>query len=127
MGLITFSGDALPLYMLARGKTEMCEGQFIEKDDSTVSHSGNGCATLKVMGEYFVFLREIVQKTYIIPKKQRMFLVLDGNSSHRNGEIIKLAYAQNIDLLFISPGMTRGLQPLDAAVFGQFKSAGSCR
>jgi hypothetical protein len=39
MGLITFSGDALPLYMLARGKTESCEGQRMEKDDDAVGHS----------------------------------------------------------------------------------------
>jgi hypothetical protein len=79
------------------------------------------------MGEYFEFLCETVEKMYSIPKKQRILLVLDVYSSHRNEEIIKLADAQNIDLLFIPPGMTGKIQPLDAAVFGQLKSAGSCR
>jgi hypothetical protein len=49
MGLVTSSGDALPLYMLAGGKTERCEGQFFEKDDNIVSHSGNEWVTLQVM------------------------------------------------------------------------------
>jgi hypothetical protein len=127
MGLITFNGEAHLLYMLARWKTERSEGQLIEKIDNIVCYSGNGWVTLKVMGEYFEFLRETIEKKYSIPKKQRILLVLDVYSSHRNGELIKLADVRNIDLLFIPPGMTGELQPLDAAVFGQLKSGGSCR
>jgi hypothetical protein len=126
MGLITFSGDALQLCMLARGKTERCEGQVIEKDGNKVSHSGNGWATLQVMREYFKFLHKTVEKNKI-PKKQRIFLVLDVYSSHRNGEMIHLTDAQKIDLLFIPLGMTGDLQPSDVAVFGRLKNIGSCR
>jgi hypothetical protein len=88
MGLITFSGDALPLYMLARGKTERCEDKLIEKDDNPISHSGNEWVTIQVMGEYFEFLRETVEKKYQLQKRQKILLVLDVYSSHRNVEMI---------------------------------------
>jgi hypothetical protein len=39
--------------------------------------------------------------------------------------IKEIAKAQRIDLLFIPPGMTADLQPLDVEIFGQLKSAGS--
>jgi hypothetical protein len=125
MGLITFSGDALPLYMLARGKTERREDQLIVKDENKVSHSGNGWVTLQVMEEYFEFLRDTVEKKRHIRENQRIFPVLDIYASHCNGEMLNLADAQKIDLLFILLGMTGYLQPLDAEVFGQMKSAGS--
>jgi hypothetical protein len=39
--------------------------------------------------------------------------------------LVKLAAQQNIELLFIPPGMTGALQPLDATIFGMLKSAGA--
>jgi hypothetical protein len=50
---------------------------------------------------------------------------LDVYASHREGLIKDIAAAQQIDLLFITSGMTAELQPLDTKNFGRLKSAGS--
>jgi hypothetical protein len=81
--------------------------------------------TLEVIREYFVFLRETVERQYKIKESHHILLVLDVYASHREGLIKDIAAAQHIDLLFIPPGMRAELQPLDAEIFGQLKSAGS--
>jgi hypothetical protein len=62
MGVITYRGDALPLFMLARGKTKRCEQQIKAAELNKVTHSGNGWVALEVMREYFEFLRQTVEK-----------------------------------------------------------------
>jgi hypothetical protein len=125
MATISFSGDALPLYMLARGKTQMCEQQVKEKNGNIVSHSGNGWVTLQVKKELFESLLQIVENKYHINRRQHILLLFDFYVSHREGTIKEIAKAQRIKLLFNPPGMTTDLQPLDAEIFGQLKSAGS--
>jgi hypothetical protein len=100
--------------MLARGKTQRCEQQVKAKNANIVSHSGNGWVTLQVMGEFFESLRQMVEKKYNISERQQILLVLDVYASHREGKIKEIAKAQRIELLFIPPGMTADLQPLDA-------------
>jgi hypothetical protein len=125
MASITYSGEALPLFMLARGKTERCEKQLKKEGMNKVTHSQNGWVTIQVMGEFFQFLREIVEKKFHVRQRQQIFLVLDVYASHREGYIKALAAAQRISLLFIPPGMTAEFQPLDAKIFGILKSIGS--
>jgi hypothetical protein len=127
MGTISLNGDAFPLFMLARGKTERCEKQINKIAQNKVSHSQNGWVTVQVMVEFLHFLREVVEAKYNIRQSQRILLVLDVYTSHRQDDLKRLAAAQRIDLLFIPPGMTAELQPLDAKLFGQLKSAGSKR
>jgi hypothetical protein len=40
-GLVTFSVDAFPFYILAWEKIERWESPLIEKDENIVSYSGN--------------------------------------------------------------------------------------
>jgi hypothetical protein len=127
MGTITADGKALPLFMLARGLTERCEKQITPIDSNQVTHSPNGWVTVEVMEEYFEFLRVSIEIEQHVNERHRILLVLDLYPSHREEELRAKAEEQRIELLFIPPGMTDCLQPLDAKIFGQLKSAGSSK
>jgi hypothetical protein len=125
MATITASGESLPLFMLAKGKTERCEKQLTAIDGNIISHSENGWVTLEVMEEYLYFLRSTMEQKFGLKTRQKLLLILDVYASHRKGHLIEKARQLNIDLLFIPAGMTGELQPLDATIFGELKSAGA--
>jgi hypothetical protein len=127
MASITANGDTLPLYMLAKGKTNGCEKQLEAINENVIYHSQSGWMTKDVMQKYFVFLRQTMMDKFNIAPKQKLLLLLDVYAAHRNAELIELAREQCIELLFIPAGMTGELQPLDATIFGMLKSAGAGR
>jgi hypothetical protein len=125
MAAINMAGEGLPLYMIAKGKTELCERQLNAQDETQLDHSESGWVTVNVMERYFEFLRFTVDQKYGLEKRNRVLLVLDMYAAHRNEEILKAAANRlRIDLVFVPPGMTGELQPLDATIFGALKSAG---
>ena len=117
------SGDKLPLWILARGKTTKCETKFIEhpklrhaisSHQLVVYHSPDGWSTSDVMIHYLQWLRERV--------KERTFHILwDLHASHRNKEVVEWAGQHDIGLTFIPAGQTDTWQPLDCKIFGQLK------
>jgi len=122
---INQAGEGLPLYMLAKGKTELCERQLNAKDETKLDHSESGWVTVNVMQRYFEFIRSTVDQKYGLKEKNRVLLVLDMYAAHRNKDLILDAATRlGIDLVFVPPGMTGELQPLDVAIFGALKSAG---
>jgi hypothetical protein len=50
-----------------------------------------------------------------------IWLISDAYSAHRSAEIREMARLSGIDLVFIPPGCTDRLQPLDGRVFGVLK------
>jgi hypothetical protein len=125
MAAITANGDALPLFMLAKGKTNLCERQLTAMAENEIYHSPSGWVTIQVMEEYFKFLRHSMQKQVELGERDKILLIIDLYASHRQPELIRKAAEQNIELLFIPAGMTAELQPLDAKIFGQLKSVGA--
>jgi hypothetical protein len=125
MAGITANGDALPLFMLAKGKTDLCEQQLQALAENEIFHSPSGWVTVQVMEEYFKFLRQTMEQQLNLGKRDKVLLIIDLYASHRQPELIRKAAEQHTELLFIPAGMTAELQPLDAKIFGQLKSVGA--
>jgi hypothetical protein len=83
MAAITANGDALPLFMLAKGKSPLCERQLEEQDQNKVYHSPNGWVTIDVMEQYFVFLRKVMEEQVALGERDRILLLIDCYASHR--------------------------------------------
>jgi hypothetical protein len=49
-------------------------------------------------------------------------LILDVHPSHRTEEVKREARSLNIQLIYVPPGATDDMQPLDRKVFGALKS-----
>jgi hypothetical protein len=64
MVAINMSGEGLPLYMNAKGKTELCERQLNAQDETLLGHSESGWVTVNLMQLYFEFLRFTVDQKY---------------------------------------------------------------
>jgi hypothetical protein len=125
MASITTNGDTLPLFMLAKGKTHLCEKQLEAMNDNVIYHSQSGRMTISVMEKYFEFLRLTMMDKFSIPIRQKLLLHVDVDAAHRNVMLVKLAAQQNIGLLFIPAGMTGELQSLVTTIFCMQKSTGA--
>jgi hypothetical protein len=125
LAAISAGGDKLPLYMLAKGKTARCHKQIIAHGENQIFHSESGWCTKDVMNDYLLFLRHHMVSEMGLGVTQHFTLIIDVFQSHIKGIIIPLAKDLMIELIFIPPGMTGELQPLDAAIFGELKSAAS--
>jgi hypothetical protein len=55
------------------------------------------------------------------PTGRRIFLILDVHPSHRTDAVKATAAQLDIELIYIPPGATDDLQPLDRKVFGALK------
>jgi hypothetical protein len=68
------------------------------------------------MYHYFAILR---QELY---REGPLIVILDAYAAHRSPEVREIAGVWEIQLVFIPPGCTDKLQPLDRRVFGVLKS-----
>jgi hypothetical protein len=127
MTRITAKGDTLPLFMLAKGKSALCELQLARSSKNEVFHSPSGWVTIEGMEEYFSFLRSTMEEQGLLSPRDRILLVIDLYASHRQQALLEKAAENKIDILFIPAGMTGELQPLDAEIFGQLKSIGASK
>ena len=119
----SWSGQKLPLWLLANGLTEDCEKRltnsqklrhYLNSNKLVVDHTPRGWSTQDLMTRYLDWLKKRC--------KDRQFTVIwDCHSSH-NGAMIR-AYAQDLGvrLAFIPTGQTGEWQPLDRRVFGSLK------
>jgi hypothetical protein len=117
IGAINAAGEKLPLTVIGKGKTLRCLAAYDLKDDVWKSHSESGWTTSNVMCGYFAQLRQ-----KLFPDADPVLVILDTYAAHRSAEVREVAALWGIDLVFIPPGCTDRLQPLDRKVFGVLKS-----
>ena len=115
IGAITADGRKLPLWVIAKGRTQRCLKKFGEHPNIQFHHTESGWTTESVMMR---FLDAIHQDAGGCP----CCLVLDLYPSHRTEAVIKRAEELDIELIFVPAGLTSKLQPLDIRVFGELKS-----
>jgi hypothetical protein len=113
---ITAGGEKLPLTVIGRGKTERCLQGYQLPPEVWTDRSPSGWTTTDVMARYFFQLRNV-----LFPDGP-LLVILDCYAAHRATVVRETARACNIDLLFIPPGCTDRLQPLDRRVFGVLKA-----
>jgi hypothetical protein len=110
------NGRKLPLTIRGKGKTERClSGSQLPRDVRTCV-SESGWTTNDVMCRYFSILRR-----ELFPSGP-LILILDSYSAHRSANVRAVAQLWEITLVFVPPGCTDKLQPLDRRVFGVLKS-----
>ena len=118
------SGDRLPIYLLAKGKTPRCTQRFRDSpqlrtyfasNDLVVDFSPTGWSTHEVMLRYLKWLRNLV-------KNRPFFVLWDVHASHRHAKVIEWARRHNVGLSFIPAGQTGVWQPLDRRIFGSLKA-----
>jgi hypothetical protein len=113
---IDFAGNKLPLTIIGKGKTERCLKGYDLPPEVWTSTSETGWTTSDVMCWYFACLRERE-----FPEGP-IILLLDCYSAHRCNLVRAAAQQWGIELVFIPPGCTNLLQPLDRHVFGVLKA-----
>ena len=120
---VTLSGERLPLWIIAKGTTPVCEEKFRTAPNLRraigrhlfVDHSESGWSTGEVMIRYLSWLKE--------RNGGRLIYVLwDLHASHRDERVKEWAKNEEIGLLYIPAGQTNEWQPLDRRVFGSLKS-----
>jgi hypothetical protein len=110
------AGEKLPLTMIGRGKTSRCLARYHLPASVHQIASESGWTTSEVMCDYFGYLR------HDLYREGPLVVILDTYSAHRAQDVRAVAQAYEIDLVFIPPGCTDRLQPLDRRVFGVLKS-----
>jgi hypothetical protein len=113
---IDATGEKLPLTVIGKGKTKRCLAGFHLPGEVWGQISESGLTTSDVMVEYLLKLRQEVFPDGPI------LLILDTYAAHRSASVRAIAETLHIDLIFIPPGCTDRLQPLDRKVFGILKA-----
>jgi hypothetical protein len=112
---VTADGTKLPMTLIAKGKTDACEAGFGDIGEHNSDHSESGWSTCPVFIEYLRKIRDYFDD------HDPIWLMLDSYSVHRSPEVREYARSLGIILLFVPPGMTDALQPLDRSIFGAMK------
>jgi hypothetical protein len=116
IGAIDAAGKKLPLTVVGKGKTLRCLAGYELGADVWKAYSESGWTTSDVMCGYFHELRRKLFPTGDV------LLILDTYAAHRSADVRAVATLYEIELVFIPPGCTDRLQPLDRKVFGALKS-----
>jgi hypothetical protein len=122
---VTASGNKLPLFAIAKGKTQRAEQNQLRSNETLVrDHSESGWSTIETFKHYLDWLHDYysIEQRIEISINQPIQLILDCYSVHRSEQIKQYAADRFIQLWFIPAGHTDALQPLDRAVFGAMKS-----
>jgi hypothetical protein len=100
--------------MRATGKTPLVEhSHFGDVAYHRTMHCESGWQTSETFAEWLGWLRSLY------PDGESICLILDADSVHRQETIRAYAEDLRIYLLFLPPGLTKELQPLDRFVFGR--------
>jgi hypothetical protein len=114
---ITAAHTKLLLTLIASGRTTAVEANhFGDVGYHRTDHSESGWTTTETFRRWLAWLRSIYDDAAPI------WLVLDCYSVHRQEAMKEYAAELAIHLLFIPPGLTDELQPLDRFVFGAMKA-----
>jgi hypothetical protein len=122
---VAASGNKLPLFAIAKGKTQRSEMSQLGSDETLIrDHSESGWSTIETFKHYLNWLHDYyaIDTRFAISEDQPIHLILDCYSVHRSEQIKQYAADRCIKLWFIPAGHTDALQPLDRAVFGAIKS-----
>jgi len=120
MGTITAAGTKLPLFLVAKGRTNRCHKQFksptLDQTPVYIANSKSGWVTQPVFLEYLRFLRKQIPAG-------RLVLVVDQYPTHLTPASQQLASRLNIDFIKVPKGATGQYQPLDRGIYGAMKSS----
>ena len=118
------AGDRLPLWVIVKGKTQLCERKYredprlrhhIQSKKVFIDHTENGWSDHNLMIRYIQFLKNI--------KNGYTFHILwDLHASHKAEDVKSKAAELEVGLTFIPAGQTDEWQPLDRRIFGILKS-----
>lgn len=112
---VTASGEKLPLYFLAKGKTMKVEDtQIGDVGEHWRNHSLNGWQNEDTFISYLERLSQFYGGEHID-------LLLDLHTSHHTKAVKDRAAELNIALHFIPAGCTDEMQPCDRRIFGALK------
>jgi hypothetical protein len=114
---ITADGRKLPLTVIDKGKTERCLRGYGLPPDIWTYTSESGWTNAEISCGYLQRLRTLDEFS-----AGPLIVVLDTYTAHRCAQVREMAHLLHIDLVFIPPGATDKLQPLDRYVFGVLNS-----
>jgi hypothetical protein len=114
---ITAAGTKLPLTVVGKGKTKRCLAGYELPTSVNADFSESGWTNIEVICRYFAFLRST-----LYCDSEPLIVILDTYSAHRAHVVREIAQLSGITLIFIPPGCTDRLQPLDRRVFGVLKA-----
>ena len=112
---ITADRTKLPMHLIVKGKSARSLAALGDTSPHRCCVSESGWITRELFSEWLMWLRELYGGD------DRLSLILDCYSIHKEQEISDLSQALNIELIFIPPGATDELQPLDRYIFGTMK------
>ena len=124
---VTLSGKKLPLYFLARAKTNLCHRQFsdekchIDETKNPVFHSPSGWTNSEIAGKYLRWLRNELTGE---KRNSEIVLIWDSYPCHHSPETLQIAKEEKIRILLVPPNATFLLQALDRGVLGPLKRIG---
>ena len=105
----------IPLYCVAKGKTNQCESKYENNDKlCRMDHSASGWTTTEVMIDYIDWLYQEMDS-------EPFALVLDVYASHISEDVERHAAQLEIELIFVPANGTGTYQPLDRIIFGIVK------
>jgi hypothetical protein len=113
---IDAAGMKLPLTVIGKGKTRRCLAALNLPPEVWSLTSPSGWTTTDVMSNYFRLLRE-----QLYPSGP-LVVLLDTFAAHRALTTRAAADHWGVELIFIPPGCTDTLQPLDRRIFGILKA-----
>jgi hypothetical protein len=114
-GVISAAGEKLPLWVIAKGKTERSLRKFGEIPGVVFKFSESGWATEQLILEFIEWLSVQVNE-------EPCMVIMDVYPTHRTERVKEKAFEKNIEILYVPAGGTSKYQPLDARVFGELKS-----
>lgn len=124
LGTITAAGTKLPLFLVAKGRTDRCHKQFgadlLQTWPVYIAHSPSGWVTQPVFLEYLSFLRQVIPDGPLC-------LVLDQYPTHLTPTSASRAADLNIRIVRVPKGATGIWQPLDRRIYGAMKSMARAR
>jgi hypothetical protein len=126
---INAAGEKLAIWLICKGKTTKCEkktretlARYVNSNQLQVTHQQSGWCDKEIAKAYLIWLRFEGHDG-----NERLILVWDVFAAHRDEEVKKLAEDLNIELIYIPPGTTDKLQPLDRRIFGSLKRRARAR
>jgi hypothetical protein len=118
---IRANGTKLPLLFIAEGKTHVVEEtQIGDIGEHWKAHTKTGWQTQESFLIYLELLRGYIRDG--ASGEDRIYLIIDLYKAHMTEAVRQRAHELNIELIFIPPGCTDELQPLDRKVFGPLKA-----
>jgi hypothetical protein len=119
MATITADGSKLDMWIIAKGVTPKSLKKLGNHSNVQLAYTENGWTTEEFMKTYLMWLH---QQANELP----CCLILDVYASHITPLVKSTAIELDIELLFVPPGCTAILQPLDYRIFGELKARARC-